>query len=91
VRLALGADPTSVRRMIVGEGMRMALIGVIPGVAIAYFAARAMSSLLFGIRPEDPLTIGLVAVLCFATTVAACVLPAWRASRIEPIAALKSD
>jgi predicted permease len=91
VRLALGADPGSVRRMIVTEGVRMAVMGVVPGVIIAYLAARGMSSLLFGVRPEDPVTIGVVAVLCFGTTVAACVAPAIRAARIEPITALKSD
>ena len=91
VRLALGADPRSVRRMIVGEGMRMAVIGVVPGVIIAWLAARGMSSLLFGVRPEDPVTIGVVSVLCFATTVAACVAPAVRASRIHPMSALRAD
>jgi predicted permease len=91
VRLALGADPRSVRRMIVGEGVRMAIVGVVPGVIIAWLAARGMSSLLFGVRPEDPVTIGVVALVCFATTVVACVAPAMRAGRIEPITALKSD
>ncbi len=91
VRLALGANPALVGKMIVSDGVRMALIGVVPGVLIAYGAARAMSALLFGVRPDDPLTIGVAAVACFVTAVTACVRPALRAARIEPIAALRAD
>lgn len=91
VRLALGAEPGLVARMIVSEGIRMALIGVVPGVLIAYAAARAMAALLFGVRPDDPLTIGVAAVACFVTAVAACVRPALRAARIDPISALRAD
>jgi predicted permease len=91
VRLALGADPAAVARMVVGEGVRMALIGVLPGIGIAYLAARGMQSLLFGVPAADPLTFSFVALLCFATVVLACVRPAWRAARIEPISALRAD
>jgi predicted permease len=91
VRLALGADPGAVARMVVGEGVTLALVGVIPGLAIAYVAARSMQALLFGVPAADPITFSAVAVLCFATVVVACLRPAWRASRIEPIAALKAD
>jgi putative ABC transport system permease protein len=91
VRLALGADPAGVARMVVGEGVRMALIGVVPGIGIAYLAARAMQSLLFGVPAADPLTFLVVALLCFAAVVIACVRPAWRAARIEPIAVLRAD
>jgi putative ABC transport system permease protein len=91
VRLALGADPAAVARMIVGEGVRMALIGVVPGIAVAYLAARGMQSLLFGVPPADPLTFSFVALLCFATVVIACLRPAWRAAHIHPISALRAD
>jgi predicted permease len=91
VRLALGANPGLVARMIVSEGVRMALIGIVPGVLIAYAAARAMGALLFGVRPEDPLTIAVAAVACFLTAVAACLRPALRAARIDPISALRAD
>ena len=77
--------------MIVSEGVRMALIGIVPGVLIAYAAARAMGALLFGVRPEDPLTIAVAAVACFVTAVAACLRPALRAARIDPISALRAD
>jgi len=91
VRLALGAERGAVARMIVSEGVRMAVIGVIPGMVIAYLAARAMSALLFGVPAGDPLTIGAAALVCFATAVLGCVRPAFRAARIDPIAALRSD
>jgi predicted permease len=91
VRLALGANPGLVARMVVSEGVRMALIGVVPGILIAYAGARAMGALLFGVRPDDPLTIGVAAVACFVTAAAACVRPALRASRIDPISALRAE
>jgi putative ABC transport system permease protein len=91
VRLALGASPRSVARMIIGQGMRIAVVGVVPGVLVAWLAARSMSALLVGVPPEDPLTIAAVAALCFVTTVAACARPAFRAAGVHPIAALKSE
>jgi predicted permease len=91
VRLALGADRSLVARMIVSEGVRMALIGVVPGVLVAYAAARAMSSLLFGVPAGDPITIGAAALVCFATAAIGCLRPAMRAARIDPISALRSD
>ena len=91
VRLAMGAKPSLVARMIVSEGIRMALFGVLPGVVIAYAAARAMSALLFGVRPDDPLTIGIAAGACFVMAATACVRPALRAARVSPISALRAD
>jgi len=91
VRLALGAEPGVVARMIVSEGVRMVIIGVVPGVLIAYGAARAMASLLFGVRPDDPATIALAAGACFVTAIAACLRPAARAARIDPMSALRAD
>jgi predicted permease len=91
VRLALGANPGRVARMILGEGAKIALIGVIPGVIAAYYAARAMSTLLFGLRPNDPLTLSVVAALCFVTAVVACARPALRAAGIHPMSALRAD
>jgi predicted permease len=91
VRLALGAEPRAVARMVVGDAARMALIGVIPGILGAYLAARAMSALLFGVEPGDPSTIAAAAALCIATAVLAALRPAMRASRVDPITALKAD
>ena len=91
VRLALGANPGLVAKMIVTDGVRMALIGAVPGVLIAYGAARAMGALLFGVRPDDPLTIGVAAGACLVVAAAACVRPALRAARIDPISALRGE
>ncbi|HEU4994612.1 MAG TPA: ABC transporter permease [Gemmatimonadaceae bacterium] len=91
VRLALGANPGTVARMVVSEAARMALLGVVPGIIGAYAAARAMSALLFGVRPEDPLTFSMTAAICLATAVVGAVRPALRAARVDPISALRAD
>ncbi len=91
VRLALGAEPSLVARMIVSEAARMAILGVVPGVLGAYAAARAMSALLFGVRPDDPLTISAAAGLCLATAVLGALRPAIRAARVDPMSALRAE
>jgi len=91
VRMALGANPTQVRRMVVLQGMKLALVGVIIGVCSALALARLMSSLLFGVKPWDPATIVLVAVILSAVTLLATYLPARRASRVDPIIALRYE
>jgi predicted permease len=91
VRLALGAGPSLVARMIVSEAARMAIFGVVPGIIGAYVAARAMSALLFGVRPEDPLTISVAAALCLATAVLGSLRPAVRAARVDPMSALRAE
>jgi ABC-type antimicrobial peptide transport system permease subunit len=91
VRLALGAEPSRVRRMIVSEAARMAIIGVVPGILGAYLAARAMSALLFGVQPADPLTFSATAVLCLTTAIVGYLPPALRAARVNPISALKAE
>ena len=91
VRLALGASRSAVARMIMSEGVRIAVIGALVGMVAAYQAARGMSTLLFGVPPTDFLTIGLVTLICFATTIAAAARPALRAAGIQPMAALRGD
>ncbi len=91
VRMALGARPSLVARMIVGEAARMAVIGVVPGVIGAYVAARAMSALLFGAQPEDPLTFAAATAVCLATAVLGAARPAMRAASVDPMSAMRSD
>jgi predicted permease len=91
VRLALGADPSRVGRMIVADGMRLALIGIVPGVLGAYAAARGMSALLFGVEPGDPATFAAAVGLALLMTFGGTLLPALRAVRISPMSALKSE
>jgi putative ABC transport system permease protein len=91
VRLALGADPARVGRMIVADGMRLALFGIAPGVLAAYAAARGMSALLFGIAPSDPATFATASGVALVTVFAGTVVPAWRAMRVTPMSVLRAE
>jgi predicted permease len=91
VRMALGASLKQVRRMVVIQGMRLAIVGVILGAASALGLTRLMSSLLYGVKPWDPLTIVLVSVLLSGVTLLATYLPARRASRVDPMVALRYE
>jgi predicted permease len=90
VRLALGAAPSAVRAMVVLQGMRLALIGVVIGVAAAYGLSRYMSTLLFGVEARDPLVFVGVPLLLAVIALVAVWVPAARASRIDPLGALRS-
>src|SRR5262249_22418885 len=90
VRLALGAQPTNVRTMVVLQGMRLAAIGVLIGVGAAFWLARYMSTFLFGVEARDPLVfVGVPLLLAFVALLAVWI-PAARASRIDPLGALRS-
>jgi len=90
VRLALGADPAAVRRMVVFQGMRLAMTGVIIGVAAAFGLSRYLTAMLFGVQARDPLVfVGVPALLALIALVAVWI-PAARASRIDPLGALRS-
>jgi ABC-type antimicrobial peptide transport system permease subunit len=89
IRLALGAAPQDLLRMVVGQGMRLTLVGVVLGLALAYAASGFMGSLLPGITPRDPLTfIGVPVVLALVALVAASI-PARRAGAVDPVDALR--
>jgi predicted permease len=91
VRLALGADPSSVGRMVFADGMRLALLGFIPGVVVAYLAGRGMSALLFGVTPSDPPTFAAALGLALLMSLVGSLVPALRAVRITPMSALKTE
>jgi ABC-type antimicrobial peptide transport system permease subunit len=91
VRLALGAERGRVARMIVKEAGLWTLIGCIPGILLAYAAARGMQALLFGIGPSDPLTIGTGLVVVLIVSLAGSLLPALRAVRISPLLAMRTE
>jgi ABC-type antimicrobial peptide transport system permease subunit len=91
VRLALGADPARVGRMIFGDGMRLALIGIVPGVVVAYAAGRGMSALLFGVAPGDPATFGTGVAVTLLMTLAGSLVPALRAVRVTPMSLLRAE
>ncbi len=91
VRLALGAEPAGVARMIVSQGMLLALVGIVPGVLTAYAAARGMRALLFGVDPADPATILGAVALVVVMTLAGSLVPALRAVRLNPMLALRVE
>ena len=91
VRVALGADAQSVRRLVVGGGVRLAALGVGIGVVGAFATTRLLSSLLYGVSPVDPVSFGGIATLVVGIAVAASYIPARRAVRIDPMEALRAD
>ena len=91
VRMALGAQRGDVMRLMLGEGARMALVGVAIGVAAAFGLTRLTANQLFGVTSHDPLTYIGVAALLFAVTVVACYIPARRAMRVDPMVALRCE
>jgi len=91
LRLALGARPADILRMVVGHGMALALGGVVTGVLGAFALTRALASLLVGVTVTDGWTFGTVALLLSAVAFLASYLPARRAARVDPMAALRSE
>jgi putative ABC transport system permease protein len=91
LRMALGAGRSNVLRMILREALGLAVAGGIIGLIGASAATRLLRSLLFNVKPADPLTYGLVVVLLIGAALVASFLPAWRASQIEPLEALRQE
>ena len=91
VRMALGADRPAVLAMVLGSAMRMAVIGIVIGGAIAFATTRAIKGLLFGVSAADPLTFGAVALALVLVMLLASYIPAWRATRVDPVTALRHE
>jgi putative ABC transport system permease protein len=91
IRMALGAQRSQVAGMIVGEGLRMALAGVAAGLALALLLMRLLAKMLFGVGAADPLTFAGVIALLLSVALAACYLPARRATRVDPLVALRYE
>jgi putative ABC transport system permease protein len=91
VRLALGARGTDVIRLVVGQGVTPVLVGLVIGLGGAWAVSRVLASLLFGIGTNDPLTFAFVAVFLGAVALTAAYLPARRATRVDPLTALRSE
>ena len=91
VRIALGARPSRVVAMIVRETAGVVTIGVLAGGALAFAASRFIAGSLFGVEPRDPATFALAAAVLLVVAGVAAYLPARRASKLEPVAALRSE
>jgi putative ABC transport system permease protein len=91
IRLALGAAPRDVLALVLGQGMRLVLLGVAIGLAGAAWLTRFLGSLLFQVEPLDPTTFGAVALVLAAVAFGACYLPARRATRTDPLDALRCE
>jgi putative ABC transport system permease protein len=91
IRMALGAQPRNLFGMILGQGIRIAGLGIFLGLVAAAAVTRVMASLLFGVRPTDPLTFVTVSMLLIGVALAACYVPARRAMRVDPMVALRHE
>jgi putative ABC transport system permease protein len=91
IRMALGASRASVLTMVLGQGLRMTAIGLAIGLALALGVTRVMSGILFGISPTDPATFTAILLLLGTIALLACYLPARRATRVDPMVALRYE
>jgi putative ABC transport system permease protein len=91
IRVALGAENGAIFRLVVGDGLKLALVGVVAGIAAALVVTRFMRTLIYGVSTTDPLTFALVALTLTAVAVAACVIPARRAMQVDPNSALRAE
>ncbi len=91
IRIALGAQREQVLRLMLFDGLRPALLGLVFGLVAGMATTRLFASMLFGTKPLDPVVIGTVVITLLAVAVVACLLPAWRASRLDPMQAIRVE
>ena len=91
LRMALGASRGSVVKLVVGRGAALTVAGLLIGTVLAWLTTGAISTLLYGVRPNDPLTFTAVLALLATVALASCGIPALRAARLEPMEALRQE
>ncbi|HTE44123.1 MAG TPA: FtsX-like permease family protein, partial [Gemmatimonadaceae bacterium] len=91
IRVALGARAADVLRQVLGEGLRTVVIGIVIGILMTLAAGRLVASLLYGIAPNDPSSVAIVAALLLVIATVAALVPAWRAAKADPVSALRAD
>jgi ABC-type antimicrobial peptide transport system permease subunit len=91
IRMAFGSQASTIFGMIIGQGLRLSVIGLAIGIATALAATRAMSSMLVGVAPSDPVTFAAMTILFLLVSTAACWLPARRAASLDPNVALRAE
>jgi putative ABC transport system permease protein len=89
IRMALGADRSTILGLVLGRGLMLSLAGLVVGLGAAFGLTRLMSTMLFNVTPTDPLTLVAVSGVMILTAVVACLVPAWRATRVDPLATLR--
>src|SRR5215472_6625509 len=91
IRMALGARPGGVLGLVARSGLTLAGVGIVAGLAGAFGLTRFMEKMLYGVKPADPVTFGVVAVALLLVAAFACVVPAVRATRLDPVIALRAE
>jgi putative ABC transport system permease protein len=91
IRMALGAERRDVLRLVLSRSLVMIAVGVAAGLLISFVSARAIASLLVGVSPSDPVTFGAVMLLLLGVALLACLIPAYRATRVDPLVALRYE
>jgi ABC-type antimicrobial peptide transport system permease subunit len=91
IRLSFGAKPRDLQRLVIGEGLRLALLGITAGALGSVLVTRAMTSLLYGVKPFDPVLFAVLAAGLTIVVILACYIPARRATKVDPMIALRYE